>query len=304
MPVPRRVEHKKISTPSKTRTPSSRVNEKIRPGYAKKNDYMTFGSLDVDIFKKMDMSKKRHGEGSKFPAVQKTQEDNTKTASLWSSQDESPSDQLAEISKKESQKSCKSVTPVSPKEPLPSKVPSSKREDGPSQTGKPRSDSLPEAAKTAKIKDDEEVKIGDKQSRIKHSSAENKREKQRVFKLLEAKINAVLKEEKSKDEKKDKKSIATKDKEQKKETEPSKEVANKDKNQKKEQKSQEDDKQNSDSSSESIRESRDGKSATDKISIMQPIVLDSEIESGMTISMKSEVSESTIEANMNSSENK
>ncbi|CAK5081696.1 unnamed protein product [Meloidogyne enterolobii] len=39
-------------------------------------------------------------------------------------------------------------------------------------------------------------------------------------------------------------------------------------------------------------------SETEKISIMQPIILDSEIESGMTISMKSEVSESTTEANM------
>uniref|UniRef100_A0A915MDT1 Uncharacterized protein n=1 Tax=Meloidogyne javanica TaxID=6303 RepID=A0A915MDT1_MELJA len=228
----------------------------------------------------------------------KTQEDNTKTASLWSSQDESPSDQLAEISKRESQKSRKSV---SKRELLPSKVPklSPEREVGPSKNGRTRPDSLPEATKTAKIKNNEEVKI-DKQSRVRHSAEENKREKQRVFKLLEAKINAVLKEEKSKDEKKekDKKSGVTKGKEPKKDTESSKEEENKDKNQKKEQKI-ENEKQDSDSSSESIRRSRDGRSETEKISIMQPIILDSEIESGMTISMKSEVSESTTEANMN-----
>lgn len=85
----------------------------------------------------------------------------------------------------------------------------------------------------------------------------------------------------------------------KKDAEPSKEAENKDKNQKKEQKIGDNEKQDSDSSSESIRRSRDGRSETEKISIMQPIILDSEIESGMTISMKSEVSESTTEANMN-----
>uniref|UniRef100_A0A914L690 Candidate secreted effector n=1 Tax=Meloidogyne incognita TaxID=6306 RepID=A0A914L690_MELIC len=295
--APRHSGQKKVRTPSKSKTPSPRITEKVRPGHAKKNDYMTLGNIDVDIFKKMDVNKKRHSDSKKLP-VQKTQEDNTKTASLWSSQDESPSDQLAEISKRESQKSRKSV---SKRELLPSKVPklSPEREVGPSKNGRPRPDSLPEATKTAKIKNNEEVKI-DKQSRVRHSAEENKREKQRVFKLLEAKINAVLKEEKSKDEKKekDKKSGVTKGKEPKKDTESSKEEENKDKNQKKEQKI-ENEKQDSDSSSESIRRSRDGRSETEKISIMQPIILDSEIESGMTISMKSEVSESTTEANMN-----